>query len=64
MYMGLSRWLSGKEPTCHARDVKDTGLIPGSGRSLEKGMAAHSSILAWRIPWLVKAYFFSAFLVA
>ena len=22
-----------------------------SGRSLEKGMATHSSILAWRIPW-------------
>jgi len=26
-------------------------LIPGSERSLEKGMATHSSILAWRIPW-------------
>ena len=25
-------------------------LIPGSGRSLEKEMATHSSILAWRIP--------------
>ena len=25
--------------------------IPGSGRSLEKGMATHSSILAWEIPW-------------
>ena len=25
--------------------------IPGSGRSLEKGMATHSSNLAWRIPW-------------
>ena len=23
---------------------------PGLGRSLEEGMAAHSSILAWRIP--------------
>ena len=29
----------------------DTGLIPGLGRSLEKGMATHSSILGWRIPW-------------
>ena len=28
-----------------------TGSIPGSGRSLEKEMAAHSSILAWGIPW-------------
>ena len=26
-------------------------MIPGSERSLEKGMATHSSILAWRIPW-------------
>ena len=29
----------------------DTGLIPGSGRPLEKEMAAHSSVLAWEIPW-------------
>ena len=27
------------------------GSTPGSGRSLEKEMATHSSILAWRIPW-------------
>ena len=38
----------GKESACNAGDP---GLIPGSGRSLEKGMATHSSILAWRIPW-------------
>ena len=25
--------------------------IPGSGRSLEKEMATHSNIPAWRIPW-------------
>ena len=29
----------------------DVGLIPGLGRYLEKEMAAHSIILAWRIPW-------------
>ena len=34
-----------------AGDIRDVGLIPGSGRSLEKGMATHLSILAWRIPW-------------
>ena len=28
----------------------NTGSIPGLGRPLEKGMATHSSILAWRIP--------------
>ena len=38
----------GKESTCNAQDP---GLIHGSGRSPEKGMATHSSILAWRIPW-------------
>ena len=27
----------------------DAGLIPESGRSLEKGKAIHSSIFAWRI---------------
>ena len=31
-------------------DVRDMGSIPRSGRSLEKGMATLSSILAWRIP--------------
>ena len=27
------------------------GSIPGSKDPLEEGMATHSSILAWRIPW-------------
>ena len=29
----------------------DAGTIPGPGRSPEKKMATHSSILAWEIPW-------------
>ena len=29
----------------------DLGSIPGSGRSPGEGMATHSSILAWEIPW-------------
>ena len=37
----------GEESACNAGDV---GLIPEWGRSLEKGMATHSSILSWRIP--------------
>ena len=41
-------WLSGKESACHAGDV---GLVPGLGRSPEKGMATHSSIHAWESPW-------------
>ena len=40
-----------KNPPAKAGDVRHTGLIPGSGRSLEEDMATHSSILAWRIPW-------------
>ena len=34
-----------------ACNAGDSGSIPGSGRSLEKEMAPHSSILASRIPW-------------
>ena len=34
-----------------ATDTRGAGSIPGSGRSLEKEMATHSSILAWEIPW-------------
>ena len=32
-----------------AYDAGDPGSIPGSG--MEKKMATHSSILAWKIPW-------------
>ena len=35
----------------NARDTGDVSLIPGSEDSLEKGMATHSSIHTWRIPW-------------
>ena len=38
-----------KNPPANAGDE---GFIPGSGRDpLEKEMATHPSILAWRIPW-------------
>jgi len=38
----------GKKSTCNARDQ-----VPPLVREdpLEKGMATHSSLLAWRIPW-------------
>ena len=32
-------------------DVRDTGSITGRGRTPGGGTAAHSSFLAWRIPW-------------
>ena len=44
--------VNSKEPACQCRRYKrHMGLIPESGRSLEEGMATHSSILAWRILW-------------
>ena len=38
----------GKNPPASAGDKSS---IPGWGRPPEEGVAAHSSLLAWRIPW-------------
>ena len=32
-------------------DLPDPGIEPGSPALLEKEMATHSSIFAWKIPW-------------
>ena len=48
MLCGFPGGSDGKESACNAGDL---GSMPGLGRSLEKGIAAHSSILVWRIPW-------------
>ena len=40
-----------KHPPASAGDLRDMGSIPGLGRSSGEGMATHSSILAWIIPW-------------
>ena len=40
-----------KNPLANVGDVRDMGLIPGQEDPLEKGVATHSSILAWEIPW-------------
>ena len=34
-----------------AFNAGNPGFVPGSRRSPGEGMATHSSILAWRIPW-------------
>ena len=39
-----------KNPPTKAEDARVVGLISRSGRTLEKEMAIHSSILAWEIP--------------
>ena len=48
IYMGFPGGSDCKESTCSA---EEPDLIPGQGDPLEKGMATHSSILTWRIPW-------------
>ena len=40
-----------KNPPANTRDARDSGLIPGQEDPLEKEMATHSSIIAWKIPW-------------
>ena len=50
--MGFPRGSDGKESACKARDP---GSIPSQEDALEKGMASHSSILAWGIPWTEEA---------
>ena len=47
--MGFPGGSHGKESACNAGDP---GLIRGLVRSPGKGKATHSSILAWRIPWI------------
>ena len=45
--MGFPSASVSKEIACNMGDL---GSIPGWEDPLEKGMATHSSILAWRIP--------------
>ena len=46
--MGFPGGSDGVQSACK---VGDLGSIPGSGRPPGKGMAMHSSVLDWRIPW-------------
>ena len=48
---GLPWWLSGKESAWNTGDIGDPVRFLGWADALEKGMATHSSILAWEIPW-------------
>ena len=48
IYKGFPGGSDGKESACNAGNP---GSIPGLGRSPGEGMATHSSILTWRIPW-------------
>ena len=46
--MGFPGGSDSKESACNAGDLDS---IPDQEDPLEKGMATHSSILTWRIPW-------------
>ena len=48
--MGFPGGSDGKESACSTGDL---GSIPRLGQEdpLEKGMATHSNILAWKLPW-------------
>ena len=41
-----------KNPPANAGGIRDAGSILGQEDPLEEGMAPHSRILAWRIPWI------------
>ena len=48
--------LVGKNPPANAGDIRDSRIEPGvqsldQEDPLREGIATHSSILAWRIPW-------------
>ena len=49
--MGFPGGSDGKESACNTGDL---GQSLDWEDTLEKGMATHSSILAWRIPWTEK----------
>ena len=55
LYEGFPCGSAGKESACNTGDL---GSIPGLGRSLKKGKATHSSILAWRMPWTIQSIYF------
>ena len=51
MTEGFTGGASGKEPTCQCRRCQKNIHFLGWEDALEVGLATHSSILAWKIPW-------------
>ena len=50
-FLGVLPGLVIRNRPANAENVRGRRLIPGWEDPLEKGMASHSSLLAWRIPW-------------
>ena len=53
--LGFPDGSSGKETACQSRRQRRQDFDPWVGRPPEEEIAAHSSILAWRIPWTEEA---------
>ena len=49
---GFPGGASSKEATCQCRRQETQVSFPGWEDPLEEGMATHSNILAWGIPWM------------
>ena len=49
--MGFPDGTSGREPACQCGRHETWFRSQVRADPLEKGVATHSSILAWRIPW-------------
>ena len=50
--MGFPGGASGEGPTCQMQEMYEIWVRSLSREDpLEEGMATHSGILAWRIPW-------------
>ena len=48
---GFTAGASGEKPTCHAGDIEMQVQSLDQEDPPKEGMATHSNILAWRIPW-------------
>ena len=53
--VGFSGGTSGKESACQCGRHQKRFQSLGEEDPLEEGMATHSSILAWRVPWTKKS---------
>ena len=52
LFLGLSKWLSGKKSACHCRQHRRHGFDPLAGKIPKKKIwQYHSCILAGIIPW-------------
>ena len=54
LFAGSLDFPGGSDGKVSAYSVGDRGSIPGQEDLLQKEMATHSSILAWKIPWTEK----------